>query len=77
MASASGTTNRASDGGILDKLDQILDDKDTFIIKLPNKFKDYLSRDFTLGSETATIGRITASRKRSNKMERKGGNPEQ
>ena len=36
-------TRREMAGGVsLDELDAILDDKDTFLVKLPNQFKDYL-----------------------------------
>ena len=54
---------------ILYQLDQILSDKDAFIVKLPNKFKDHLTDDYKLGSEGAQIGKIVPNRKRMRKQE--------
>ena len=69
---------------ILDQLDRALDNKDAFLIKLPNKFKETLSSrsaqntNYTLSSETATIGKVEATTQQSKKSKPKkdDGNPE-
>ena len=70
---------------ILDQLDRTLENKDAFLIKLPNKFKETLmSRSaqnlgYTLSSETATIGKVEATNQQSKKSKAKkndDGNPE-
>lgn len=54
------------DASVLDQLDSVLDDKDTFLIKLPHKFKEYLtdpvtkSVGYTMTSESQTIGKVEA-----------------
>jgi len=46
-----------------------LDDKDTFLIKLPHKFKEYLtdpetkSVGYTMTSESQTIGKVESALK--------------
>ncbi len=58
------------DASVLDQLDSVLDDKDTFLIKLPHKFKEYLtdpatkSVGYTMTSESQTIGKVEAAFKK-------------
>lgn len=44
----------------MEKLVNVLDDGDTFLIKLPHKFKDYLQneQEFTLTKNDAWLGHI-------------------
>ena len=59
-----------NDPAILDKLDQLLEDKDTFLVKLPHRFKEALAPPratepiYTLTTETCQIGRIEPVRRR-------------
>ena len=49
---------------LLDQLDSVLDDKDTFLIKLPHKFKEYLTDPetkqlgYSMTYESQTIGKV-------------------
>ena len=58
-----------ADKTIFDHLDSVLDDKDTFLIKLPHKFKEYLtdpetkSVGYTMTSESQTIGKVESALK--------------
>ena len=57
------------EGVSLDELDAILDDKDTFLVKLPNQFKDYLKEPqqnklgYSLTAESRDIGFIESTAK--------------
>ena len=73
-----------NDPCILDKLDQILEDKDTFLVKLPHRFKEALANPratepvYTLTTETCAIGRIEPVRKKVKRVveERQRPDPE-
>ena len=73
-----------TDPSILDKLDQILEDKDTFLVKLPHRFKEALANPraqeplYTLTTETCAIGRIEPVKRKMKRVteERERPDPE-
>lgn len=68
----------ADDAILLDALDKVLDDKDSFLIKLPHKFKESLGDPtqggYALGSESVSVGKIEPAKRPKKKPDAR--NPE-